>query len=475
MLKSSSMSLSEPFEVGSNEVRQRNLPKFPNNRELVFDDENEELLKSLLPTLEKYGCLQFRVNKTHRSPWVRAFCDLYHPAGPWGSNKFRNTPDITSKRKYSFKGYQIPTLFRQLQFRREPLEVHKQLKQALEEYYQKETWYKMYVEGSQQAAAAEVNKPEPERALIPGVENGIAKNVARLVIVDLSNVDEGVESEVMEESKNKEADNMVVETHEEEKEKATSEHEGLEQETETENDQKSDERRSNIAAQVVENNHAHELDESEEEKSLAKVKTKDEEVAMEVDTHAHETEDEPNEEGRKKAPVKPNEESEKEKGHEESDEAQDLKEAEKDTQDEASHREPPRSRTRAQKRLASQEDRCYGANDGAESEPPRKRLARILPETVTPRKKPASPSLTVVTPSVSSSPCTNAEVSTEETVASYKGDETKKRLEDKRAELNILLCRRQQNHGLVNDSIIQKIQAEIDKIDEELLRMILDY
>ena len=92
-------------------VRPKNLPKFPNNAELVLEETNTNLLRELLPTLTKYKCLDFAIKKTRRSPWVRTFCDLYHPACPRGSNIFQTAPDITSKRKYGFKSYQIPTLF----------------------------------------------------------------------------------------------------------------------------------------------------------------------------------------------------------------------------------------------------------------------------------------------------------------------------------------------------------------------------
>ena len=43
------------------------------------------------------------------------------------------------------------------------------LKEALDEYFHKEVWYKQYLEGCQQVAAVEVNKPAAERAAIPSI------------------------------------------------------------------------------------------------------------------------------------------------------------------------------------------------------------------------------------------------------------------------------------------------------------------
>jgi hypothetical protein len=51
--------------------------------------------------------------------------------------------------------------------------VHLELKRALEEYSQKEEWYKEFLEGCQKVAAVEVNKPAAERAAIPTAETGL--------------------------------------------------------------------------------------------------------------------------------------------------------------------------------------------------------------------------------------------------------------------------------------------------------------
>ena len=136
-----------------------------------------QLLEALLPALEKYNCLLFSKIKPRRSPWVRAFCDLYHPAGPWGNSKFNDNTDITSPKKYNFKSYQIPTIFKQLQKNQaanQGSQVHVALLEALEEYYSKEQWYKAYVKASEEVAAVEVNKPLAERAAIPTAENSLA-------------------------------------------------------------------------------------------------------------------------------------------------------------------------------------------------------------------------------------------------------------------------------------------------------------
>ena len=115
---------------------------------------------------------------------MRAFCDLYHPAGPWGSSKFSNAPDTTSNRKYNFKSYQIPTLYKQLKKYKSDSEVHVALKTALEDYFSKEAWYKEFLQGCEKVAAVEVNKPAAERAAIPTgaaiptVETGIVAAAA---------------------------------------------------------------------------------------------------------------------------------------------------------------------------------------------------------------------------------------------------------------------------------------------------------
>jgi hypothetical protein len=138
-----------------------------------------QLLSALLPALRKYNCLIFIAPKPRRSPWVRAFCDLYHPAGPWGSNKFSNTPDITSQRKYNFKSYQIPMLYKQLTKRNDTATaVRRELKTALEEYFQKEVWQNQFLEGCKMLTAVEVNKAMAARAPIPTAENGFGRAAA---------------------------------------------------------------------------------------------------------------------------------------------------------------------------------------------------------------------------------------------------------------------------------------------------------
>ena len=188
----------EPEHVGSggNGHRQiqdtkRNLPKFPNNTELVCNETHTDLLEHLLPALIKYKCLHFSAtpNKRRRSPWVRAFCDLHHPAGPWGSNKYSNTPDITSDRKYHFKSYKIPTLYKQLQQYDgcDDSEVHTQLRDALHDYYHKESWYKDFMQGCEAVAANEVNKPIGERVPIPTVENWTGPTLAYAAAANTTN------------------------------------------------------------------------------------------------------------------------------------------------------------------------------------------------------------------------------------------------------------------------------------------------
>eukprot|EP00957_Ditylum_brightwellii_P082711 6289515-Ditylum_brightwellii.AAC.1 len=120
--------------VQISEQRGDPLPYFPNLTDLVFRDENTNLLAALLPALDKYDCLKSPI-KQKRSPWVRAFCDLYHSAGPWGNQKFRNAPDIESKAKYSFKSYKIPTIYKHLKGYQGDSAMHKELFKRLEDYF----------------------------------------------------------------------------------------------------------------------------------------------------------------------------------------------------------------------------------------------------------------------------------------------------------------------------------------------------
>jgi hypothetical protein len=110
--------------------------------------------------------------------------------GPWGRNKFNHGIDITSNRKYKFKSYQIPTIYRQLQkytTEHSPAS-QKALKRALDEYFQREIWYKQFLVGCERVAAVEVNKPAAERVAIPN-EN------SRMMVTDLHAEEAAVPSE----------------------------------------------------------------------------------------------------------------------------------------------------------------------------------------------------------------------------------------------------------------------------------------
>ena len=198
-----------PPPSGAPPSRPKNLPRLPNNTDLVFNQNNSEvwcenqvlweyqtffvffshaslfqLLSALLPALNKYSCLTFTTQKSRRSPWVRAFCDLYHPAGPWGRNKFSNAPDITSKRKYAFKGYQVPTLHEKLKKYEGDNTTHLELKAALDEYFGKEVWRKEFLKACEQIAEVEVNKPSAERAAIPTLEKGVVVTATEVVTAE---------------------------------------------------------------------------------------------------------------------------------------------------------------------------------------------------------------------------------------------------------------------------------------------------
>lgn len=140
------------------------LPTFPNNVDLVLDESNTHLLKALLPALNKYNCLDFTTTKQRRSPWVRAFCDLYHPSGPWGSRKFSKAPDIASKTKYGFKSYKVPKIYATLKNYPSKNRVHMDLLNALKEYMSREEYYKSFLVAATTIARVEANKPMATRA-----------------------------------------------------------------------------------------------------------------------------------------------------------------------------------------------------------------------------------------------------------------------------------------------------------------------
>lgn len=91
-----------------------NRKALPNMTEMVNDIENRELLKHLLSALEKHKCLDSPVWKGRRSPWVKAFCDLYHQAGGWGANKFRSKLTMTSPSRYNFKVNKVKKIYEKL-------------------------------------------------------------------------------------------------------------------------------------------------------------------------------------------------------------------------------------------------------------------------------------------------------------------------------------------------------------------------
>lgn len=73
--------------------------KFPTPLPLAKDKENEHLLKEMLKVLEKHECLKTPFWEGQRSPWSKAFVDLHHPTGPWGSKYFCNTPDMENRKQ----------------------------------------------------------------------------------------------------------------------------------------------------------------------------------------------------------------------------------------------------------------------------------------------------------------------------------------------------------------------------------------
>ncbi|CAJ1922754.1 unnamed protein product [Cylindrotheca closterium] len=148
---------------------------FPKNADLVDDISNSALLLALLPALDDFNCLDAPVYKGRRSPWVRAFCQLYHPSGPWGENTFKNVPNQTSNSRHSFKSYKIPRIFALLEncSHLESSEPHKRVYKRLKDFKEKESYYKEFMEACKTLAVEEASKEASERAPIP-------KNVSEL-------------------------------------------------------------------------------------------------------------------------------------------------------------------------------------------------------------------------------------------------------------------------------------------------------
>ena len=134
-----------------------------------------QYLHALLPVLQKHKCLDFNpLRKTRRSPWVRAFCELHHPAdGAWGK-AFRNAPAMDSKSRYQFKSYRIPKILELLQNRyRGNHPQHLALQKALEEYRDREDYYKKCMAKASEYYAVEAQKPADERAAVPTLGHAI--------------------------------------------------------------------------------------------------------------------------------------------------------------------------------------------------------------------------------------------------------------------------------------------------------------
>lgn len=112
-----------------------------------------------MPALKKYDCLEYPESQPRRSPWVRSFCDLYHPSGPWGNNRFSNVPDITSLQRVRFKSYKIPAIYKALQ-KHEASDhpVHNEFFQALDKYFQQEEYVKGCMQAAREKAVAELRK-----------------------------------------------------------------------------------------------------------------------------------------------------------------------------------------------------------------------------------------------------------------------------------------------------------------------------
>ena len=145
------------------------LPRFPNLKDLVLDESNISLFSVLLPILDKYKCLEHPVWKGRRSPWVRAFCDLYHESGPWGAFKFRNVPKMTSSVKHQFKSYRIQKIYEALDCYQGDSEVHKEVYRRLKEFRAKEKYYQQFMDACKKLVEEEMKKSVDDRIAIPDI------------------------------------------------------------------------------------------------------------------------------------------------------------------------------------------------------------------------------------------------------------------------------------------------------------------
>jgi hypothetical protein len=149
------------------------LPRLPTNVELVKQATNTELLAALLATLGKYDCFRFTPKPPKRPPWTKAFCDLYHPAGPWGSNKFRNATHIENDKeiRWRFNSTKVPAIYKQLEKYNGDLAVHLELKEKLGDLYFKKAVHK-------QSLKNEATKSRLEPATVPSGEESFSNEAA---------------------------------------------------------------------------------------------------------------------------------------------------------------------------------------------------------------------------------------------------------------------------------------------------------
>jgi len=138
-----------------------NLPKFPRLKTLVMDEDNTNLLAALLPSLDKYKCLQSLEFQGRQSPWVRSFCDLYHDAGPWGASKFSNS--LIESAHFD----RVASIYQHLKMYKGECDVHTELLRRLAEFFDKKEYYENFIKGCKEIAEHEMQKPKKNRAAIP--------------------------------------------------------------------------------------------------------------------------------------------------------------------------------------------------------------------------------------------------------------------------------------------------------------------
>jgi len=140
---------------------------FPRIPSLVNNIEHKDLLKDLLHALDNYHCLDSPIWRGRRSPWVRAFCHLHHPSGPWGDRKFKNTPSITSTKRHNFKSYFVQKVYDNLKKCNDSsCGVHSRSKERMDKFMEMKEYYDECMKAIVVFVEKEALKPQKDRLTV---------------------------------------------------------------------------------------------------------------------------------------------------------------------------------------------------------------------------------------------------------------------------------------------------------------------